>query len=1264
MGRCLYIRLLALLLLVAGASAATARNELDTLGAGTVVHFVENLGQWDARVRYEAQLHDAAVFLEEGSLMVALREHTGHPGPAKSTGIRCHAYRMHFVGAAAVAPVGRDKQEGYCNYYLGNDPSRWRSRVGTYLTAAYTGLYDGIDLEIYGGSRALKYNFIVHPGADVSQIALRYEGADKLRIGRDGSMTVGTTVRDVVELKPYVYQMIEGREREVTSRWRLDEDKNTVRIEIGEYDPNEELVVDPVLIFSTYTGSVSDNWGTTAAYDSEKNAYTAGLVFGVDYPVSPGAYQQTLGGGVDVGIFKFDSLGQQRLFATFLGGDKADMPHSLFVNTFDELIVFGTTGSANFPVTPGAYQTSHAGGDSLYYEEPNINYPNGSDLFVSRLRADGTQLQASTYIGGSGNDGLNFRQRYNTDGGGVVLMQGNDSLYYNYGDGARGEIITDNLNNIYLGSTTMSHDFPVTPGCVQRYNGGYAFAPAGKQDGIVLKLDHNLRNLLWSTYIGGLGDDAVYSIDVDSAYNLLICGGTNSADFPVTAEGWQRTYGGGSADGFVSKISYNGDRLMASTYVGNPYYDQLYFVRTGKRDEVFLFGQTQPANTSNMIYNAGYSVYNSGMLLMRMNPDLSNRVWSTLFGTSGRINLSPTAFAADICNRIYAAGWGRDFVNYGGTQWYTLGTTGMETTTDAWMDSTDGQDFYIISIDRDANQLEYATFFGESHRRGQYSGGADHVDGGTSRFDRLATLYQSVCASCGHHNDFPVTAEAWSDSNGSYNCNNALFRFNVADDFPVAEFVPPPAGCAPYAVNFHNTGRGTSFYWDFGDGSTSTERDPSHTFAVGGIYTVTLIATTTAEGCSTADTIRHTVHAISDEAHRIANYMSCANQRVQIGPQPQIGATYQWLSDSVSDPTVANPWVDSSGVYLLRVSAEGCSEVDTFVVEMRNLVESVTHADVSCHGRGDGSISITPDPNASADSLTLALTPSVPMTIDGGGRIVFSPLPAGDYHLTVDGYGCHHEEDITIVDPPLPYYRKTAQTTLCTDSCTGWIHIEYEMATPASQPQADTLIEDLCEGTYVTSLTSGGCPLTDTTRIVRNHQLDNFDAWADKYVLYIGESVWLHCTEVEGATYTWQPATDLEQPTAPNTLARPQDSLPCYSVEVVTADGCTASDTLCLRCSKIRCGEPEYFIPNAFTPNDDGVNDAVEFGNPILSELHIAVFNRWGECVFEGDNPTQCSWDGTYRNTQCLPGVYTYTCRIRCHNNEEAELKGDITLIR
>lgn len=1229
----------------------------DTLGIGARTYFVENRGQWDAPFRFKAQMHNAALFCAPDCLTIALSASpddkeisSGHHAMSS----RMHCYKVHFLNAnpnTLISGEHIDTDGGYDNYYLGSDPARWATRLPHCMSLFYSQLYPGVDMDIRVASNALKSNLYVAPGANPASIVMQYEGADRLYLS-NGNLVIRTSVGEIVELAPYAYQESDTGRTEVSVRYQIR--ANEVRFAVADYDRTRPLVIDPTLHFSTYTGSTADNWGTTATFDQQKNTYTAGLVFGTGYPVSAGAYDGTHNRIADVGIFKFDTTGSQRIYATYLGGSHADMPHSMFVNSFNELVIFGTTGSRNFPVTPDAYDTSFNNGTRLQFENSSeIDFPNGSDIFVSRFSEDGCQLQASTFVGGSNNDGLNFRTDYNDY---TILMQGNGALYYNYGDGARGELITDDLNNVYVGSTTFSIDFPTTEHSVQP-------RPWNKQNGIVFKLDYNLRTLIWSTYLGGSEDDAVYSIDVDSAYNVVVCGGTASSDFPTTPGAWQTSYGGGSADGFVAKISYNGDRLISSTYYGSSAYDQCYFVRCGKHNEVFIYGQTQ-ASGSTMVYNANYNVPGSGMLLARLYPDLSGREWSTVFGTPlGRPNLSPTAFAADLCNRVYAAGWGRDFANYNGVSFGDNGTTGvgsdgMETTPDAYSSTTDGQDFYIMSISADASVLDYATFFGELHTDNNGAHrywGADHVDGGTSRFDKHATLYQSVCGGCAGSSRFPTSQQAWADSNGSSNCNNAVFRFNVHDDFAVAEFVAPPVGCEPYTVQFQNIGRGDSFWWDFGDGTTSADAQPQHTFSQPGTYTVRLIATKS-YGCRVHDTCEAEVVVLNNGGNHMQTRASCTGDPFQIGSRPRLGCTYEWIQGAVSDSSVANPYVFNSGTYILRItSAQGCTEVDTFEVTYLTLLDSLLIIPPTCPGGSDGRAIAFTRSNAS-DSARYFW--------DGAeGDSLLTGLSAdGRAHtLSIQSHGCTFDTTFVVNDPPRLDISKESQAVLCSDSCDAWVHLSYGY--PGTLV-GDTLLENLCAGEHILCFADpAGCPYADTTLVVRDYALEHMRAWADDTLFFLNESTLLHATPVPGAVYSWDNAHTLSNPHSSDPVATPDDTITTYTVTVIDSLGCRWEGSVTLYCTEVICGKPNIFIPNAFSPNGDGINDRLCCRGNFVLDFHLVIFTRWGEKVFETHDIHDC-WDGRHNGNWCQPGVYTYSCKVKCEAGEENLLKGDITLIK
>ncbi len=1410
-----------------------AHRERDTIGIGERIKFIENKTQWEQHIRYKVGMANNTVFFHNNGYTVFLSDPKNPTGKnpevdkKRNKTYRYHAYKVVFVDADTqlVGITPKEKEEYYENYFIGKDSSRWSSRVGVYGKISYSDIYPNIDMNVYGNDRGLKYEMVVRPGGVPRTIKMRYDGADGLVL-RNGNVVVKTSISDVVEMKPYAYQIVDGKEIEVKCDYVLDRQERMVTFSVGNYNSKLPLVIDPQLIFSTYTGSTADNWGTTATYDLNRNTYSSGVVFGVGYPCHLGAMDTTFNGNADLGIFKLNADGSQRLYATYLGGSQADMPHSMYVNEFDELVVMGTTGSNNFPTTTNAYDTTFNGGTTINYlgingTQAHISYPNGSDIFVSRLSADGTQLAASTYIGGAGNDGLNYKRSFSNNNYDIIF-DGNDSLYCNYGDGARGELITDDLNNIYVGSCTFSYNFPLTAGSFQTHYGG-------GQDGVVFKLDYNLSNLLWSSYIGGTGDDAVFSIDTDSEYNLLVSGGSNSANFPTTVGSYQPLYVGGGADCFIAKINYGGSQLLASTLYGSDSNDQAYFVRVSRDNNVYIFGQTR-ASGNTMIRNALYNAPNSGQLLAKFTPNLDTLVWSTVFGTgSGRPNISPTAFAVDICNRIYCAGWGRDFCGYtiGGVSipWNTYGTAGLQTSLNAIQGNTDGQDFYIICIDDDASSMEYATFFGELHLSANDAGG-DHVDGGTSRFDKMGTLYQSVCASCGGAQNFPTTNGSWDTVNRSFNCNNGIFKINIHDDFPVADFILPDMGCAPDTVEFINVGRGTSFYWDFGDGSYSIAESPVHVYTNSGIYTVTLIANMP-DGCTTSDTLQKSMVILGDTTYVLDTIYTCPGQSVQIGIQPVVGYTYRWLSSSVSDTSVANPfiavtrpttltlladngvctdtmiqhirfheleldivcdssscanpllfsaitgaddivfyqwssnsgftdtintntqlpdafiYIDTAGYFYLRiVSAQGCSAVDSIYVDFELIRVAVDIKGPSCPNSCDasaiaevfnGMAPYTYTWNNLSDGAELSSSDTVTML-----------CPSQYYVLVTDAYGCEANYSFSVVNPQPPQVSKEVVHTPCDDVCTGSITIDmsaYEgecsylwLDDNSTSPSRANLCEGtyiveitydsiciiydttvinhttnmklsksvspvcdmtgcdgsatitvnggmepytfewsngatggtatgLCEGVYsVTSTDSQGCKVSDTVHIWKVHTFDTMEVWADRYTIFKGQSTRLNATAIEGVSYNWQPAESLETPYHYTTIATPDDTT-IYYMNAVDQNRCRYTDTVKINCINLICGQPNLFIPNAFSPNDDGVNDKMCFRGEWIREFHIAIFSRWGEKVFETYDINEC-WDGRYEGKKCQSGVYMYTCDIVCEDNQAGTFKGDVTIIQ
>lgn len=753
------------------------------------LEFIENKGQWDARARYAAALPSGRLFLENAGLTylfvdpTALPRHHGAPAETAPTlpgdQVAAHAYTVHFEGASRRAhPVATGPTGEVRNYLQGADARRWARGVGSFRRVQYAGLWPGIDAAVYeNAGQQLEYDFALAPGADAARVALRYEGAQAIALdATTGDLAIATAVGRVTELAPQAWQTdAQGRRQPVTCHFALS--GSTVRFALGPYDQARTLVIDPKVVFSSFTGATDDNWGFTATYGPAGNLYSGGISFGPGYPVTRGAFQTTFGALCDVALIKYNTQvtgAAARVWATYLGGSGTEFPHSLVTNALGELVVLGSTGSPNFPTTTGALSRRFGGGTAI---EPFQGgdateiLANGADLFVARLSADGGTLLASTYLGGSGNDGV-----LDPD----PRVAATQRLAANYGEAFRSDVLLDGDGNVYVAANTNSPNFP---GLSTGFNGTYR---GGTSDGVVCKLPPDLGAVTWASLLGGSGADAVYSVQRDDQGRVYVSGGTTSPNFPTTA-GAYRVARPGGVDGFAARISADGRTLERATYVGTAGYDQAQFLQLDAAGNAYLLGQTLGGAfpvTAGLYANPG-----SGQFIQKLNADLTASLYSTVFGSGSGINLVPTAFLVDDCERIYVSGWGGDINagNLGGS------TRDLPVTADAAQRTTDGSDFYLAEFLPGMVGLDYATYFGEAGGRGE------HVDGGTSRFDKRGIVYQAVCGGCGGTQGFPVPpgANTYTSRNGSANCNNAAFKMDFQPE--VADAGPRRALCASAA---------------------------------------------------------------------------------------------------------------------------------------------------------------------------------------------------------------------------------------------------------------------------------------------------------------------------------------------------------------------------------------------------------------------------------------------------------------------------------
>lgn len=780
------------------------------------------MGQWPDQVLYRCRTTGGAVFVERSAFTYVLAtggpEHGVRTEPGRDLPWKAHAYRVHFEGGRAQDERGLEPKRHYVNYFLGNDRSKWAGRVPVYRTIELQEVYPGIGLRV-DGHNGFKYDWLVAAGADPAQIALRFEGHDGLRVA-DGLLYVSTSAGEVIEQRPVAWQERGGQRIPVTVNYLQRGERITFELPAG-YDRGLPLVIDPIVNFSSYSGSNADNFGYTATYDSEGHLYGGGSAFGIGYPVSLGALQSTFGGGtVDMGISKFLPDGTDLVWSTYIGGTGNDLPHSMVVNAEDELFILGTTGSVNFPVTAGCLDPAFSGGSlPPFGGSYGFTYSTGTDIAVVHLTQDATDLVGSTYLGGSGNDGLNQF---------VPLLR-------NYGDPYRGEIIVDSDGRPVIATSTVSTDMPVS-------SDAYQTSLAGGLDAYICRLDPQLTSLLWGTYYGGSGNDAGFGVQQAPGGDLYITGGAASANLPMVGASADGTFGG-QVDGFIARFSAADNSLAATTFVGGAGFDQSYFVQIDVQGNAYVVGQT----TGPFPISAGvYSNPNSTQFIQKFTADLSASVWSTLIGSGGNENISPSAFLVSDCGQIYFSGWGGN-TNPAGGGVTTSTTTGLPVTSDAYDSTTDGSDFYLMVLNPDATSLAYATFFGGS--------AAEHVDGGTSRFDKNGIVYQAVCAGCGGQS-FPTTPGAYSTTNNSSNCNLGVFKIDFQQNVQVNIDVSAPEElvCLDSPIDFAAVGTATSWLWDLGDGSpTTTATSFQYTYAEPGTYQVTLIGT--ADGlCVAVDT--------------------------------------------------------------------------------------------------------------------------------------------------------------------------------------------------------------------------------------------------------------------------------------------------------------------------------------------------------------------------------------------------------------------------
>ena len=562
--------------------------------------------------------------------------------------------RMRLAGARRVTPSAADASPVRVNYLKGN-ASQWRTNVPASDRIVYAGVYPGIDLVFHGRGKQLEYDFELAAHADPASIQIQWSGARKLSVTQNGNLVISTETGSLEWLAPNVYQNIGGVRRPVEGEFKLL-GSNRVSFRLGSYDPAAKLVIDPAVVFSTYLAGSRFQIARGVATDSSGNVYVAGGSDSIDLMTTKGAYQTGYGGGSsaivsgDAFVAKYSPSGTL-IFLTYLGGTGDDTAMGIAVDSSGNSYVTGSTNSTDFPVTAGAFQSKFGG-----FTESDVSFPQG-DAFISKLSADGSTLSYSTYLGGTGDDmalGIAidssgnayvagttqsrrfpvtpsaYQTTYSGEAGQAIfpccgsMFLGGDAfvtklnptgtalVYSTFLGGADDDvaatIAVDNKGSVTIGGYTISPDFPTTQGAFQTKFGGREpqneFFNLG--DGFIARFDPTGSNLVFSTFIGGQGDDWVSAILVDSSGNVFATGGTTSMDFPATSGAFQAKYQGPITlpffvdqllgDAFLLQLDSSGASLDFATYIGGSGDDNAMAMAFDPSGNIVLAGFTNSSN--------------------------------------------------------------------------------------------------------------------------------------------------------------------------------------------------------------------------------------------------------------------------------------------------------------------------------------------------------------------------------------------------------------------------------------------------------------------------------------------------------------------------------------------------------------------------------------------------------------------------------------------------------------------------------------------
>jgi gliding motility-associated-like protein len=966
--------LLAPLLLTAQNSVINPQTQQFFKKSNKTQFFIENKGQWPKQVKFMARLAGMNCWITDSGVVYDYYRIDRNYSPDSlmlmppnekdeferiNTSCKGHILRMDYTGINLNAEKhGIDKRETFYNYFIGNDSTKWASFVGLFGEVLVKDAYPGIDIRYYFDIDQIRYDYLVKPGADISQISFRLTGENDVAINENGELLIKIILGVVKHGKLYAYQLLGNEKKEVSCSFERNE-YGSFKLKTSDYEKSLALFIDP-MIWSTYLGGSSGDDIRSLTIDQYRCVYVTGNTNSLNFPIIFGSYQANLKGNTDVYVSKINSSGNALIFSTYLGGGYSEDATSIKVDQNGNIFTTGWSFSFDFPTTSSAFQPV---------------FDSAIDAYIVKLNPSGSSLIYSTYLGGKETDKVNhiaidangfayivggtgsknfpttsgayqttakrggaFVSKLNQNGSGLVYStyiadtNGNEEAY---------NIRVDSSGYAYIVGNTTSNNFPIT-------SGAYQTIKSGGQDCFISKLNPQGTSLMFSTFLGGSLKDYCYDIALLGSSGFVVVGYTPSTNFPTTSGAFKTIFGGGISDGFISQFNSTASTLVYSSYLGGNSYDGVMGIVIDSYGNKLLSGYTGSINypTTACAYQTTYGG-GEDAVITKMNPDLSAVLYSTFIGGNSS-ELSENDIALDNNNCVYVGAW--------------TFSTNFPTTPNAYMPSFIGgtglSDGYIIKLDTTINSVIPNTVNGSPFCAGSSISVSYFAP---CKVDTGNVFTVQLSDSIGGFGN-PVTIGTLSTiSSGTINCKIPLntnygtgYRIRVnaskpyvighVNDSDITITSIPKAG---FSVNdsaqclsgnnfvFTNTStisHGSMQYkWHFGDNLTDSIINPAHSYTTVDSFIVQMIAESD-NGCK--DTIYDTIltYPMPKADFTISDSTQCLSGNSFNLNNNSSGATaYIWNFGDYTTDTATNPihTYKSTGVFIIKLIAtnkEGCPD--------------------------------------------------------------------------------------------------------------------------------------------------------------------------------------------------------------------------------------------------------------------------------------------------------------------------------------------------